>query len=227
MKLIIQSNENESYYISYYPLLTSGCGKSQNQPARNENPDFQNAVWITDNRVWPEADSLMYGDFPAPLFRKEFSVKKEVKSARLFITAAGYYSASVNGKTLDKNYLDPAWTDFSKRIYYSELDVTSDIKEGKNCLGITLGNGFYNPLPMKMWGRYNLRKNMPIGNPKTIARLKIEYQDGSIQEVITDNSWKYAYGPILKNNVYLGEVYNAGKEKSGWNTAGFDDNQLG
>jgi alpha-L-rhamnosidase len=212
-------------YISLIILLTSGCGKSQNQPARDENPDFQNAVWITDNRVWPEADSLLYGDFPAPLFRKEFFVKKEVKAARLFITAAGYYSASVNGKTLDKNYLDPAWTDFSKRIYYSVLDVTSDIKEGKNCLGITLGNGFYNPLPMKMWGRYNLRKNIPIGNPKTIARMKIEYQDGSIQEVITDNSWKYAYGPILKNNVYLGEVYNAGREKSGWNMTGFDDNQ--
>ena len=85
--------------------------------------------------------------------------------------------------------------------------------------GITLGNGFYNPLPMKMWGRYNLRKNMPVGNPKTIARLKIEYKNGEIEEVITDNSWKYSYGPILKNNVYLGEVYDAGKEKSGWNTA--------
>jgi alpha-L-rhamnosidase len=210
-------------YISLIILLTSGCGKSQNQPAMDENPDFQNAAWITDSRVWPETDSLMYGDFPAPMFRKEFSVKKEVKSAKLFITAAGYYSASVNGKTLDKNYLDPAWTNYSKRIYYSELDVTADIKEGNNCLGITLGNGFYNPLPMRMWGRYNLRKNMPIGNPKTIARLKIEYQDGSIQEVITNNSWKYAYGPILKNNVYLGEVYNAGKEQTGWNTAGYSD----
>ena len=209
--------------FSFILLLLSGCGKSHNQKDKHENINFQQAVWITDNREWPVVDSLMYGDFPAPLFRKEFSVKKEVKAATLFITAAGYYSASVNGKTLDKNYLDPAWTDFSKRIYYSELDVTSEIKEGKNCLGITIGNGFYNPLPMKMWGRYNLRKNMPIGNPKTIARLKIEYQDGSIQEVITDNSWKYAYGPILKNNVYLGEIYNAGKEKTGWNTAGYSD----
>ena len=65
---------------------------------------------------------------------------------------------------------------------------------------------------MKMWGRYNLRKYLPVGNPEFIARLKIEYKNGEIEEVITDKSWKYSYGPILKNNVYLGEVYNAGKE---------------
>ena len=116
--------------------MISGCGNSHDQSGKNENSDFQHAVWITDNREWPVADSLMYGDFPAPLFRKEFSVKKEVKSATLYITAAGYYSASVNGKTIGKNYLDPAWTDFSKRIYYSEYDITSDIKEGNNCIGI-------------------------------------------------------------------------------------------
>ena len=224
MELISLRDSKKNLVISsFILLLISGCGNADNQKDKHENSDFQQALWITDDREWPVVDSLMYGDFPAPLFRKEFSVQKEVRSAKLFITAAGYYSASVNGKTLDKNYLDPAWTDFSKRIYYSELDVTSDIQEGKNCLGITLGNGFYNPLPMKMWGRYNLRKNIPIGNPKTIARLKIEYQNGSIQEVITDKSWKYAYGPILKNNVYLGEIYDAGKEKTGWNRAGYSD----
>jgi alpha-L-rhamnosidase len=54
--------------------------------------------------------------------------------------------------------LDPAWTDYTKKIYYSEYDVTSLIKNGENCLGVSLGNGFYNPLPLKMWGRINLRK---------------------------------------------------------------------
>ena len=226
MELIILKDVKKYFLISsFISFLVSGCGNSHIQKDKNENSDFQQACWITDNREWPEADSLMYGDFPAPLFRKEFSVKKDVKSAKLFITAAGYYSASVNGKTLDISYLDPAWTDFSKRVYYSELDITSDIKEGKNCLGITLGNGFYNPLPMKLWGWINLRKNLPIGNPKTIARLIIQYQNGAMEDVITDKSWKYACGPVLKNNVYLGEVYDAGKERPGWNMAGYDDNQ--
>ena len=224
MKLLRANNMSINHiYIFLIILLISGCGNSHEQKDKNENSDIQNAGWITDNRVWPDADSLMYGDFPAPMFRKEFILKEKVKTVTLYITAAGYYSASINGKPAGMNYLDPAWTDYSKRIYYSEYDITSHITQGKNCIGVTLGNGFYNPLPMKMWGRYNLRKNMPVGNPATIARLKIEYNNGDVEEVITDKSWKYSYGPILKNNVYLGEVYDAGKEQTGWNTAGYED----
>jgi alpha-L-rhamnosidase len=224
MKLISPTVAKKNLIVlSIILLLISGCGKPRSKPIGNERTDLQRALWITDGRGWLVADSLMYGDFPAPLFRKEFSVKENIKSATLYITSAGYYSASVNGKSIDKNYLDPAWTNFQKRIYYSEYDVTSDIRQGTNCIGITLGNGFYNPLPMKMWGRYNLRKSLPVGNPESIAKLKIVYNNGEIEEVITDNSWKYSYGPVLKNNVYLGEVYDAGKEIIGWNTAGFDD----
>jgi alpha-L-rhamnosidase len=224
MKNILSAIVNKDLIALYiFLLLTTGCGKRQNQPAVNEKADLQQAGWITDATDLPAADSLLYGDFPAPLFRKEFSIKKEIKAATLYITAAGYYSASINGRSIDKNYIDPAWTDFSKRIYYEEYDVTSDVKQKVNCLGITLGNGFYNPLPMKMWGRYNLRNSLTVGKPTAIARLKIEYKNGETEEVITDKSWKHSYGPIIKNNVYLGEVYNAGKELTGWNIAGYND----
>ena len=159
MKLIFSGASKKSAMVSAIILLLfSGCVKSHNQSGKNENSDFQNAVWITDSRDWPVADSLMYGDFPAPLFRKEFTVKKDVKSATLFITAAGYYQAYINGKTNREKYLDPAWTNYSKRIYYSEYDLTADLQTGMNCIGATLGNGFYNPLPMKMWSTYNLRE---------------------------------------------------------------------
>ncbi len=100
------------------------------------------AQWIRDDRPLPASDSLFYLDQPAPLFRKEFKPENEIENARLFITAAGYYTASINGKDIGKNVLDPAWTDYSKRIYYSEFDVTSLIIDGDNCLGVSLGNGF-------------------------------------------------------------------------------------
>jgi alpha-L-rhamnosidase len=208
--------------LSFIFLLFSSCGKL-NHKTDTENPDFQQAHWITDGREWPVADSLMYGEFPAPLFRKDFSVKENLKSATLYITAAGYYSASINGKPIGENYLDPAWTNYSKRVYYSEFTITSDMKTGKNCIGTTVGNGFYNPLPMRMWSTYNLRDYLPVGKPVFIASLKLVYNNGEIEIVNTDSSWKYSYGPILKNNVYLGEVYNAGKEIEGWNRAGYDD----
>ena len=181
------------------------------------------AEWITDARPLPESDSLFYLNHPSPLFRKEFETGKNIRSAQLFITAAGYYKVSVNGLTIDDNILDPAWTDFSKTIYYSEYDVTSLLSNGSNCLGVSLGNGFYNPLPLLKWGRRNLRDDLPVGKPVFIAKLIISYRNGKTEEIVTDRSWKYAYGPVLKNCVYIGVAYDAREKIPGWDGAGFDD----
>jgi alpha-L-rhamnosidase len=185
-----------------------------------ENPA---AEWITDARPLPESDSLFYSDQPAPLFRKEFKADRNVRSARLYIAAAGYYRVFVNGRSPDDNVLDPAWTNFSKRIFYPEYDVTSLLQEGANCLAVSLGNGFFNPLPLRKWGHRNMRDVVPVGKPAFIAILRIKYGNGKTEEIVSDESWKYAYGPLLKNDVYIGVTYDAGKELPGWNKAGFND----
>ncbi|MEF8845462.1 MAG: family 78 glycoside hydrolase catalytic domain [Bacteroidales bacterium] len=179
--------------------------------------------WIGDGKEQPEKDSLFYLDNPTPIFRKEFKSEKKVNSARLRITAAGYYKASINGERVGKNMLDPAWTDYSKRIFYSEYDVTDMVEAGENCMGVVLGNGFYNPLPLRMWGRRNLREPLTVGRPVFIASIQLEYENGKKDVIITDDSWSFSYGPILKNNVYLGEVYDARREIDGWDKTGFDD----
>lgn len=187
---------------------------------------FENEVaqWIKDGRELPASDSLFYLDHPSPLFRKEFQTDNTIEHAKLHITAAGYYNASINGVRIGKNVLDPAWTDFSKRIYYAEYDVTSLIKDGNNCLGVSLGNGFYNPLPLRKWGRRNLREDLSIvGKPVFIAKLLINYKDGTSEEIVSDNTWKYAFGPIIKNSVYLGVSYDARKEIKGWDSPRHDD----
>jgi alpha-L-rhamnosidase len=181
------------------------------------------AQWIQDGRPLPASDSLFYLDQPAPLFRKEFKPSSAIENAKLFITAAGYYKASINGTNIGKNVLDPAWTDFRKRIYYSEFDVTPLINEGDNCLGVSLGNGFYNPLPLRKWGRRNLRKDLTVGKPVFIAKLLINYKNGKSEEIVSAHSWKYAYGPIIRNSVYLGVAYDARKEIQGWNSPGFNE----
>jgi alpha-L-rhamnosidase len=76
---------------------------------------------------------------------------------------------------------------------------------------------------MKMWGNLNLRQHMAIGRPRVLAQLHIEFADGSHQTVVSDQTWKASEGPILRNNVYLGELYDARKEQPGWNEPGFDD----
>lgn len=202
-------------------LACNGNEKKAESIVFNEPPK---ALWITDERELPARDSLFYLDHPAPLFRKEFEADRPLEAARLYITAAGYYQASINGQRIGKNVLDPAWTDFSKRIYYTEYDVSPFIKEGDNCLGVSLGNGFYNPLPLQKWGRRNLRTDLAsVGRPAFVAKLLLKYQDGESKEIVSDPNWKYAYGPLMKNSVYLGVAYDAGRELKGWDTPGYDD----
>ena len=181
------------------------------------------AFWIGTGKSQPVEDSLFYLDDPSPLFRKEFNVDKEIKSVKLLITSAGYYKASINGSRVGESFLDPAWTDFSKRVYYSEYDITDLVVKGTNCIGVILGNGFFNPLPLRMWGTRNLREVLPTGRPVFTGKLIVDYKNGKTDVIITDDSWNFTTGPILKNNVYIGEVYDSGKEIIGWDKPRFDD----
>ncbi len=146
---------SSKFSIVVLVFLVIACGRNQDENGTSIFERNMTAQWIQDGRPLPDSDSLFYLDQPDPLFRKEFKAANTIKNAKLFITAAGYYKASVNGNSVGENVLDPAWTDFSKRIYYAEYDVTPLINEGDNCLGVSLGNGFYNPLPLGIGGHRN------------------------------------------------------------------------
>ena len=213
--------------LTIQTLIFLGCSacirNANNDLPADENSDLAYAAWISVQEDLPGIDSLLYDDDPSPIFRKEFTVRNDIQSATLFISSAGYYRATLNEERIGENYLDPAWSNFEKRIYYSEYDLSAEVQGGSYCLGVTLGNGFYNPLPMLMWGRRNLREALPHGKPAFIAVLKLEYSNGEIEEIVTDDSWSYSHGPIRKNNVYLGEVYDGRKEIKGWGNVGFND----
>lgn len=209
--------------LSILLILSISCNRHLTKSNPNETNTLDSAMWITDARALPASDSLFYLDMPAPIFRKLFSSKNKIEAASLSITAAGYYKATINGVSVGNSELDPAWTTYSERIYYSEYDVTSLIGSGINCLAVSLGNGFYNPLPLRKWGRRNLRTDLKVGKPAFIAHLRIKYQDGKTESVFTDQTWKYSYGPLKKNDVYLGVTYDARNENKGWNTAAYND----
>jgi alpha-L-rhamnosidase len=179
------------------------------------------AQWIGDGSVAPQDEADFYKDDPAPLFRKVFNTKKDLVQARLYITGLGYYEASVNGKPVDDRRLDPGWTNYGKQILYSVFDITSLVRPGDNAVGVTLGNGFFNPLPMLIFKQ--LRDYLYIGRPCVMAQLKLSFADGTEEWIVTDETWKTADGPILRNNVYLGEHYDARRELNGWDNTGFDD----
>jgi len=179
--------------------------------------------WISDGKPVPAVDEDFYRDDPAPLFRKEFVAPERTVRARLYISGLGYYEASINGRRVGDQVLDPGWTNYDKRVFYSVYDVTASIRAGLNGIGVMLGNGWWNPLPLRMWGSRNLRADLPVGRPCLIAQLVIEGEDGEAVIIATGPDWQVRGGPVLRNNVYLGEVYDARREVPGWDSPGAND----
>lgn len=107
-------------------------------------------------------------------------------------------------------------------MLYSSFDVTKQLCKGENCLGITLGNGWYNPLPLRFWGHRNIRDSLPVGRPRAIALLIAEHADGTTSTVATGGDWKTADGPTDSNNLYLGEIRDARLAVPDWDKTGFD-----
>ena len=186
-------------------------------------PADWHAAWITRPRTEPLTEPRMFADNPAPLFRKEFLIAKRIQRARAYVSGLGYYELRLNGQRVGDQVLDPGWTAYSKRVLYSTYDVTEQLKQGRNALGVMLGNGWFNPLPLRLWGHINLRDSLTLGEPRVIVQVTADFTDGTSQTIVTDESWKFGDGPILRNNVYLGEVYDARKEQTGWDQPGFDD----
>jgi alpha-L-rhamnosidase len=153
-----------------------------------------------------------------PLFRKSFAVSKKVKEATLYVSGLGHFEMSLNGKKIGDHFLDPGWTQYSKHALYVGFDLTGILKNGENCLGAELGNGFYyqpRERYRKITGAY--------GYPKMICRLTIVYTDGSSENIVSDGTWKTSPSPTYFSSVYGGEDYDANLEQKGWNQAGFED----
>ncbi len=183
--------------------------------------------WIEEIKASSEENKNLYEDKAAPLFRRDFTAPRKIKKAVMYVSGLGYYEAFLNGKKVGNKVLEPGWTNYSKRILYSTYDVSSYMTTGNNCVGMILGNGWYNPLPMKFWGRRNIRESLTVGEPKFIMQLNIEYSDGTKDHIVSDDAWKVTAGPILQNNIYLGEKYDARKEVPGWSKAGLNTSNWG
>ncbi len=183
--------------------------------------DRWQAEWIGEDRLSNpgENQDSLYTRLAARYLRKEFAGgQKDIRRAMLYISGLGAYEAYLNGERIGDDFLAPALTFYSKLVYYNTYDVTRLLNKGDNTLGVILGNGRY------FWLRAQGKPIAGFGLPRLLARLEVEYEDGSRQAVVTDGSWKVtSKGPIIANNEYDGEEYDARKELPGWNRSGYDD----
>lgn len=182
------------------------------------SPESWKGKWIGDGQKQFVSDPDFYKDDRMPLFQREFTAGKKITSARLYVAGIGYHEAYLNGKKIGDHILDPGWTTYRKEVQYIVHDITDMMKPGANVMGVMLGNGWWNPLPLKLFGRFNLRDAQQTGRPCLRADIRIRYSDGSEDVVATDELWQTTPGPVVRNNVYLGEHYDARLEVAGWSS---------
>ncbi|TKK71040.1 alpha-L-rhamnosidase [Ilyomonas limi] len=191
--------------------------------------DWKNAQWIAydilpdSNKIIPAVHGngdLAWGQGKdiLPLFRKAFTIYNTVKRATVFISGLGHFELSINGKKTGDHFLDPGWTKYDKHALYVSFDVTNQLKQGSNAMGVTLGNGFYY-IPRE---RYR-KLTGAFGYPKMICRLLVEYADGTSENIVSDASWKTAPSPTIFSSIYGGEDYDATMEQHGWDSPDFND----
>jgi alpha-L-rhamnosidase len=162
-----------------------------------------------------------------PLFRTEFNLAKEIRSARLYSSALGVYDVFINGQRVGTpsgngemiyDEFKPGWTDYSKTIFYTTYDVTDLLTQGGNAVGASVSSGWWNGAIAH--GEY--------GSPSLgfIARLRIEYADGSTEDIVTNpETWLSSTdSPVRIGDIYAGETYDARKEKD-WTSPDFDDSE--
>ena len=208
-------------------VVTDSSWKSASKEAAGwKDAGFDDAGWVAAQKLGP-AGMAPWGEIsgpedrrlPARMLRREFAVEKKVRRATAYVCGLGLSEFYLNGKKVGDQVLSPALTDYTKRAFYVTFDVTKQLKQGANAVGVMLGNGrFYAP-----------RSTVPTGTtsygfPKLLFQMRIEYEDGTSAEVVSDETWKLTTdGPIRANNEYDGEEYDARMEMPGWSAPGFDD----
>ena len=158
------------------------------------------AEWITGN--YTVNKKLRY---PVDCFRRTFTLKQDVVSARLYITACGLYEARLGGRRIGDFIMAPGYTDFRRRVQYQTYDVTDMISVGKNELTVQLADGWYRG-SVGAWGR----KNEYGKETKLLAQMELNYADGSTGIIATDDTWQWSDdGPIRFADNKDGEIVEA------------------
>lgn len=225
----------KTYYWKVRTCDSRGIPSKWSAPARwttGPDRDGWQAQWI--GAPWQE-------DVPgsrytaAPMFRKEFEVGAGLAEAKAFVCGLGWFEMSLNGRKVGEDFFTPGLTDCTRRprldvspripvspdvaayrTLYLGYDITKALKKGPNAIGILLGNGYFHTDPADT-------RTESYGVPRLICQIQLTYGDGHREYVCSDTSWKVAESPIVFNDLYDGEIYDAGKEVRGWNEPGLDD----
>ncbi len=156
-----------------------------------------------------------------PQLRRGFRLDKPIRRARVYASGVGVYCLFLNGRRVGEDVLAPFINAYDQWIQYQTYDVTDMLQSGENALGAFLGNGYYKG--RVNWPGIPTRTQLYGDALGLICDLVVEYADGSVDVVATDEGWKAAESPFLRSEIYDGEYFDARMVQKGWNGPGFDD----
>lgn len=172
--------------------------------------DSWKAQWITP--AWEDHNRH-------PYLRKTFVLPGRVKSARAYVTGLGLYTLEINGKRIGEERLTPYCSSYDAWLQYQTYDVTAMLKEGNNSVGAMLANGW----AKGRFGTFGDLHTPYIDVFALLLELRVTMEDGSSLILGTDTDWRCAPSPIVDDNIYDGELYDANLEIPGWSEANFND----
>eukprot|EP00054_Salpingoeca_dolichothecata_P020027 m.125506 g.125506 ORF g.125506 m.125506 type:complete len:844 (-) comp23469_c0_seq1:163-2694(-) len=134
-----------------------------------------------------------------------------LQRAVVYVASPGTFKFWVNGK-LASNHQLGAYSQFNTRVLYEAFDITDLIHtSGCNAFALMLGHGWFG-LPSDPWG----------GPRQVRARINLHLADGKVTEFVTStHGWITTQGPLVMDDVYNGEVYDANLEQARWQYCDF------
>jgi alpha-L-rhamnosidase len=151
--------------------------------------------------------------------RKGFSLDSLPERAMAYINVKGYYELYVNGQKVGAEVLSPLVSSYRWRSYYSAYDIKPYLRQGKNCVGLWLGSGWYFP------GYPGVKQSRPL------ARAQLELETGGKPLVVaTDATWICHPSPyrLLGHwwyDEYGGECLDARHDMPEWCEPSLDEKQ--
>lgn len=213
----VELKSNEKYYWNVEIYTDKGIFKSDNS-------------WFITGFVCGEEPSWITapGQFSAPLLRKEFTLSDIPQYATVNVCGLGLFELYINGKKVSEDIMQPVRSDYDtvtygnlinefdyttrKSVYYLSYEVSRYLVSGKNTVVLWLGNGWYRESARKtIRGDFDYGSNLKAFLRLTAGDLVVE----------TDESWQVMESPIIHNNFFSGEIYDAGKFSEEFFTNGY------
>ncbi|HHV10831.1 MAG TPA: family 78 glycoside hydrolase catalytic domain [Clostridiales bacterium] len=201
--------------------VTDNYGNEASANSIFESAFLEESEWVAK---WVESPldtferAMHFSEQPcASMFRKAFRLKGKVVKARLYATCHGIYRLTVNGKRPDDREFAPEFTVYRDYLSYQTYDVTSLLEDGENVVGMYVGDGWYHCYMSKtVADDYNPAHAI-------LLQIEVEYDNGTRETVVSDETVKVSEGPVRFSDLYAGECFDANLIPHGWDVPGYDD----